>query len=171
LKADRGTGVSGAPAAVRDAFRLAARAEQFSAGLSLKLQKKGYGGADIKSAVDYLSKAGMLDDLRYACLWIEGRIKRRTDSPRQLLINLCGKGLDRATAAAAIKKTLDADTELALLRNFLTKNGRDGQTAGGPSRERLRFEGFSAEALDVLDDERRQSRGKTGRAADERSRF
>ncbi|MDR1256320.1 MAG: RecX family transcriptional regulator [Spirochaetaceae bacterium] len=157
MKTGREMGANGGQAAVQDAFRLAARAEQFSAGLSLKLQKKGHGRADIKSAIDYLSKAGMLDDLRYACLWITGRIKRRADSPRQLLINLCGKGLDRATAAAALKKTLDADTELELLRNFSAKTGRNGQTAGGNSRERLRFEGFSAEALDVLDDERRQS--------------
>jgi SOS response regulatory protein OraA/RecX len=157
LKTDRETGVSGGPAAIRDAFRLAARAEQHSAGLSLKLQKKGHGRADIEAAVDCLSEAGMLDDLRYACLWIAGRIKRRADSPRQLFVSLCGKGLDRATVAAALKKMLDADTELALLRNFSAKTGRNGQTADGTSRERLRFEGFSAEALDVLDEERRQS--------------
>jgi SOS response regulatory protein OraA/RecX len=152
--------VSGKQAAIQDAFRLAARAEQFSAGLSLKLQKKGHGRADIKAAVDSLVVAGMLDDQRYACLWLEGRIKRRADSPRRLLASLCGKGFDRAAATQALKKTLDADTEITLLQNFLAKTVRDGQTSGGLSRERLRFEGFSADALDVLDSVCRQSRSE-----------
>jgi SOS response regulatory protein OraA/RecX len=152
--ADSRPGVSGGQNALRDAFRLTARAEQFSAGLSLKLQKKGHGRADIKFAIDYLVGAGMLDDLRYACLWIAERIRRKAESPRQLLTNLCGKGLNRATAAAALKKTLDADTELALLRDFSAKIDLAGKTAGKNWRERLRFEGFSAEAMDVLDDER-----------------
>jgi SOS response regulatory protein OraA/RecX len=146
--------VSGGQNALRDAFRLTARAEQFSAGLSLKLQKKGHGRADVKFAIDYLAGVGILDDLRYACLWIAERIRRKAESPRQLLINLCGKGLDRATVAAALKKTLDADTELSLLRDFSAKIGLAGGTVCENWRERLRFEGFSAEALDVWDDER-----------------
>ncbi|MDR2659213.1 MAG: recombination regulator RecX [Spirochaetaceae bacterium] len=140
--------LTGGQAALRDAVRLVARAEQCGAGLSLKLQKKGYGKADVKAAVETLIEAGMVDDLRYACLWIESRIKHGAASPRRLLYGLCGKGLDRSTAETALKKTLDIDRELTLLRNFSEKH-----TGGKNFKENLRFEGFSAEALERMRDE------------------
>jgi SOS response regulatory protein OraA/RecX len=141
------------PPALQDALRLVARAEQFSSGLSLKLQKKGYVRAEIRSAVDALVKSGMVDDMRYACLWIASRIKRRADSPREFLYALRGKGISRGTAVAALKEALTTDIELALLRRFAEKKGPGFEANDEAARKRLSFEGFSAEVLDCFFDE------------------
>ncbi|MDR1362984.1 MAG: RecX family transcriptional regulator [Spirochaetaceae bacterium] len=145
--------------ALQDALHLVARAEQFSAGLLLKLQKKGHSKTDSTAAVEKLTEIGMLDDNRYARLWLEARMKRRSESPRELSRALCGKGIRRSIAAAALKSILsDEDEEpvpsceLALLRRFMAKNGLNELTSVN-LRERLRFEGFTPEILDYLVDE------------------
>jgi regulatory protein len=138
---------------LKDALRLVARAEQSSSGLSLKLQKKGYSRAEIRFAIDALVEAGMLDDLRYARLWAASRIKRKSDSPRELLYALCCKGISRGTAVAALKETLSTDVQLALLRRFVEKNGLGESASDGALRKRLCFDGFSAEVLDSFFDE------------------
>ncbi|MDR2795227.1 MAG: recombination regulator RecX [Spirochaetaceae bacterium] len=146
-------GQAATPPALRDALRLVARAEQFTSGLSLKLQKKGYSRVEIRFAVDTLVNAGMLDDTRYARLWISSRVKRGADSPRRLLATLCGKGIDRRTVATALKEVVNADVEIALLRRFAEKKRARAQANDGFAREALYFEGFSAEVLDCFFDE------------------
>ncbi|MDR0683873.1 MAG: recombination regulator RecX [Spirochaetaceae bacterium] len=146
-------GEASPPPVLKDALRLVARAEQFSSGLSLKLQRKGYSRAEIRFAVDALGEAGMLDDLRYARLWLASRVKRKADSPRELLYALCGKGISRDTAVTALKETLTTDAQLALLRRFVEKNGPGEPANDKAVRKRLSFDGFSAEVLDSFFDE------------------
>ncbi|MDR2659125.1 MAG: recombination regulator RecX [Spirochaetaceae bacterium] len=147
--------LSGEKAALRDALRLVARAEQCVAGLSLKLQKKGYDRAVVKVVTASLAESGMLDDARYARLWLGSRVKHRPDTPRELISALRAKGISRYTAARALKEVLSAsgeNLELALLRRFTAKKGLGGLTEAR-LREKLRFEGFSSEVLDCLFDE------------------
>jgi SOS response regulatory protein OraA/RecX len=148
----------GKPDVLRYALHLAARAEQFSAGLLLKLQKKGYSRADSEKAIGELTVTGLLDDARYARLWLGLRIKHRSASPRELLSAICGKGIKREIASAALKEALggrddpDRSHELALLHRFVVKNGL-GELTIANLREKLRFERFSPEVLDCLVDE------------------
>jgi SOS response regulatory protein OraA/RecX len=149
---------SGKPDVLHYALHLVARAEQFSAGLLLKLQKKGYSRAEAETAIGELTATGMLDDARYARLWLDLRIKHRSASPRELLSTICGKGIKRGIASAALKEALDKrddpaeSHELALLYRFIAKNRLGGLTAAN-LREKLRFEGFSPEVLDCLADD------------------
>jgi SOS response regulatory protein OraA/RecX len=137
---------------------LIARAEQYAAGLSLKLRKKGYGKAEISATIDALSETGMLDDMRYARLWIELRIKRKSPSPRELISALCGKGIKRNTALAALKDVcgggeVSYDAELSLLKRFSEKCEYAAEPYGGSLRQKFRNEGFSAEVLERYFDE------------------
>ncbi|MDR2343213.1 MAG: recombination regulator RecX [Spirochaetaceae bacterium] len=146
-------GQAAMPPALRAALRLVARAEQFTSGLSLKLQKKGYSRDEVRFAVDTLADAGMLDDLRYARLWIASRVKRRADSPRELLYALRVKGISRSTAVTALKETLNTDIELALVRRFVKKKGLCAGANDGAVRKKLCSDGFSPETLDSFFDE------------------
>ncbi|MDR0663093.1 MAG: recombination regulator RecX [Spirochaetaceae bacterium] len=144
--------------AMEYASGLIARAEQYSAGLALKLQKKGYGKAEIHAVVEALSETGMLDDMRYSRLWLESRIKRKAASPRELIYALCGKGINRSTAAAALKDALTGGEEISacemsLLKRFSEKNGYDGESYDGGLRQKFRHEGFSADVLERYFDE------------------
>jgi regulatory protein len=103
--------------AERTALRLIARAEQSVSGLTYKLERRGHGTACVIAAVSRLVELKLLDDRRFAQLWLESRL-RLTRSPRRLLSSLAGRGIDREDAQTALKAVLDEETEFALLKRF-----------------------------------------------------
>ena len=132
------------------ALRLIARAEQCTFGLSRKLEKKGHELACINAVLSRLTELQLIDDQRFARLWLESRLYLAR-SPRKLLISLRGRGIDRKTAEAALKNALDEETELALLRRYAEKHKRVRKFTAQNSSESdirslkyyLKAEGFS----------------------------
>jgi SOS response regulatory protein OraA/RecX len=138
-------------------------AEQNSLGLTAKLQRRGYGAAVAKAVVFRLLDCNLLDDERYAELWIRSRLAlRKTSSPQRLLIALGKRGIDRNSSGKALKRVLDPETEYALLLKYLeTSAGSDHpeevssyelrfpeNKRGFSLRSHLKYEGFSSIALD-----------------------
>jgi regulatory protein len=146
--------------AEKTALHLIARAEQNVSGLSRKLEKRGHDSACIQTVIARLCEAGLLDDRRYARLWLGTRINQRAASPRRLFAALCSRGIDHDDAEAAIKETLDDETELRLLERyahklqFRRKGGEDDSPAA--ARRALRYtlkgEGFSSSAIQCFFD-------------------
>ena len=136
--------------AEKSALRLIAMAEQCSFGLTRKLERRKFSPACISAVVSRLCELKLIDDRRFALLWIESRL-RLVRSPRRLLSSLCGRGIDRDDAEAALKAVLDEETELALLTRFakkrLRKAGRKGEEGERPLKYLLRSEGFSPQAI------------------------
>jgi regulatory protein len=144
------------------ALRLIARAEQCSQGLARKLEKRGHDEACIAEVISGLSEKKLIDDGRYAQLWLESRL-HFTRSPRRLLSSLCARGIERDNAETALKAALDEDAELALLLRYVKKHSRKtgradtGQNSGENERQLrflLRSEGFSPQVITrFFDDE------------------
>ena len=135
--------------AEKAALRLIARAEQCEAGLRRKLEKRGHEAACVNAVIERLCSLQLLDDARFARLWLESRI-RLPRSPRRLLIALCSRGIPRDDAESAIKNVLDDDTEYALLQRFARKLSRKKKHDEDDSRSLkylLKNEGFSREAI------------------------
>ena len=150
-------GASACLRAEKAALRLIARAEQCTAGLSRKLEKRGHERAGVNAVISRLSSLRLLDDSRYACLWLESRL-RLARSPRRLLISLCARGIDRDDAEAALKKVLDEEAESLLIARFVKKHAK--KTGGKEEdiarslKHILKSEGFSQAAiLRFLNDE------------------
>ena len=136
--------------AEKTALRLIARAEQCSAGLSRKLEKRGYERVCVNAVISRLLDLRLLDDCRFAQLWLESRL-RLARSPRRLLIALCARGVDRGDADAAIKAVLDDDAEFSLLARFVKKQARKIRNIGDDTRSlkyMLKSEGFSLTAIE-----------------------
>jgi len=137
-------------AAEKAALRLIARAEQNTAGLRRKLEKRGYEPECIDTIIERLCTQNLLDDNRFARLWLESRLCK-TSSPRRLFIALCVRGIDRVDAEAALKNVLDNETEYTLLLRFAKKQMRKinskGEDANRSLKYLLRNEGFSAAAI------------------------
>ena len=143
------------------ALRLIARAEQSVLGLSRKLERRGHGPDCVRAVVSRLAELELLDDRRFARLWAESRLGR-AKSPRRLLSGLCGKGIDREDAEAALKAVLDPETEAALLGRFAEKqrrlrrgaalrfrsSGSETENARRSLKFTLKSEGFSASAVE-----------------------
>jgi len=145
--------------AEKTALRLIARAEQCVGGLKRKLEKRGHETACVNAVIERLCALSLLDDSRFARLWLESRL-RITRSPRQLLSSLCLRGLDHDDAQSALKNVLDDETEYTLLLRFVKKNEKKvkRKTAEKSDFNRtlkylLKSEGFSHTAVQRFLDE------------------
>lgn len=138
--------------AEKTALRLITRAEQCSLGLTRKLEKRGHETACVNMVISRLYELKLLDDQRFACLWLESRL-RLTRSPRRLLIALRTRGIDREDAETALKTVLDNETEFSLLTRFVRKHDRkSGKSANHDTARSLKYllksEGFSLTAIE-----------------------
>jgi len=142
--------------AEKRALQLIARAEQNVFGLSRKLKKRGHESECIRAVVARLCELDLLDDRRYARLWLESRVSRQATSPRRLLAAIRSRGIDRHDAEAALKETLDDEAELRLLERYAQKLRRKGASEGAnaaPLRYTLKSEGFSSRAIEIVLDQ------------------
>ena len=134
--------------AEKTALRLVARAEQNTGGLARKLERRGHDSAVVSEVISRLCEQNLLNDTRFAVLWLQSRL-RFARSPRRLLSSLCAKGIDRDTAETALKTVLNEDTETALLERFAKKYARGTH----PIKYLLKSEGFSIAAINKFTDE------------------
>jgi regulatory protein len=139
--------------AEKAALRLIARAEQTILGLTRKLEKRGHDSACVRGVISQLCELGLLDDRRYAHLWLDNRISWQSSSPRRLLIALSARGIDRDDTAFALKEALDDDAEFLLLKRYAEKLRRkrkinsDDDDDGRSLKYLLKSEGFSSSAI------------------------
>jgi regulatory protein len=126
------------------ALRLIARAEQTSFGLTRKLIKRRLEAACVNAVLSRLCELELIDDSRFARLWLESRL-RLTRSPRRLLSALAGRGISHEDAEAALKTVLDEETEFALLSRFVKKYSP--KMEGRSLKYLLKSEGFSPQAI------------------------
>jgi regulatory protein len=143
--------------AEKAALRLIARAEQCTPGLARKLKKRGHESVCINAVISRLTELKLLDDRRFAQLWLESRL-RLARSPRRLLSSLYSRGIDRDDAESALKAALDEDTEDALLSRFVKKHsrkagGNDDRAVTRSLKYLLKSEGFSSAAIQKFFDE------------------
>jgi regulatory protein len=125
------------------ALRLISRAEQTSLGLTRKLEKAGHSAACVKAILARLRELEILDDSRYARMWLQSRLVRKTDGPRWLLAALRGRGIPRQDAEEALRVVLTPAVERALLEGFLRKKQLPGPGEASNLGNILRREGFS----------------------------
>jgi regulatory protein len=160
ISADEEEGFRFASACLRAekaALQLIARAEQTSFNLSHKLEKRGHDSVCVRAVMGRLCELGLLDDRRYARLWLESRLNRGT-GPRRLLAALRARGIDRHDAEDALRETLDAETEQRLLERYAQKIRRklgddDSTAARRELRHVLKGEGFSLAAIQIFFEE------------------
>ena len=79
--------------ALLKAADLIGRAEQSSGGLFLKLKKKGFSDSISTSAVEKVKNAGLLDDKRFAELWLSSRLRKHPEGRSMLLAGLIARGV------------------------------------------------------------------------------
>jgi SOS response regulatory protein OraA/RecX len=93
----------------------------------------------------------LVDDERYAELWVRSALARRggkIPTPRRLLASLRNRGIDSSTAGKALKNSLDTETELVLLRRYMERSAPK-ENPGFSLRSFLRFEGFSSDVVSL----------------------
>lgn len=110
----------------------------------VRLQQKGFSEEIVESVLEQAARAGVLDDAKFAQLWVEDRLARRPRSRRMLERELRAKGIapehiQRALARAGLDeealvreliaerssrlRSLDEQTRLRRLVGFLRRRG------------------------------------------------
>jgi regulatory protein len=131
------------------ALRLIARAEQCTLGLIAKLERRGCDSPVVKAVISRLLERNLLNDERFAKLWVHSRLSYgRARSPLWLRVSLGKKGIDRNLVNKAVEETLDPETEYALLLKYLEKAGISDGKNQSYLKTQLKSEGFSYKVLD-----------------------
>jgi regulatory protein len=141
---------AGPPGKPRSPFELACRymavSERCAAQVRGYLKRKGIEEEEISRTIDLLRERRLLDDLRYARLYVESRSRRSPRSPALLVKELLVKGVDSETARRAVSGFLSEVPEEELIRRLLARIPSGGPDARERAARRLRSRGFRSGA-------------------------
>jgi regulatory protein len=141
-------------AAEKAALRFIARAEQYGAGLTRKLKQRKHGPDAVRAVLARLLELGLVNDRRYAELWLKTRVRQGKKGPRTLEAALRAKGIDRETVAEVLKTALTGEAEAALLERCAKKAAGREATLDSDIRFILKSEGFSSAAIETFFEEK-----------------
>lgn len=148
--------------AMRKAVELCARAEQSSAGLTIKLAQRGFSRKAAAAALEVLMERGIVDDGRYAALWARHRAERRGEGPAVVAAELRARGfrpdaiktaledIDFGIALAKAVQRESARLAAALRKRSRGEAGESGDFFRDSLRASLRKQGFDT---DLISDE------------------
>jgi len=128
--------------AERHALSLLTRAEQSSGGLSIKLARKGFSQQETEPVLHFLQKTGLLDDYRFASLWIASRLRRHPDGRRNLVSGLVSRGVPITVAQSAVYDLCGPLIEERSCEQVAAKLFQRGRTPVQIDSS-LRFRGFT----------------------------
>ena len=119
-------------AAELKAVEYLSRAEQSRSGLLRKLLQKKYEKKYIESALDFLEQKNYLSDSRFSRAWLNTRKINHYEGPSKLCAELQARGIDKATAEAAVSDFFTENDEYDICRKALEK-----QISKGKKEEKL----------------------------------
>ena len=95
------------------AMALLARADHSVFHMRQKLVSRGHDSSVVDMALTDLTRNGSLDDARFAASWVRDRVRRHPEGQPALIAGLRQRGVDSATAEAAVSTVL-AEDEISL---------------------------------------------------------
>ncbi|MBI5237977.1 MAG: regulatory protein RecX [Deltaproteobacteria bacterium] len=106
--------------AVQSVLRLLSYRQRSVQEVEEKLESKGFSSEEIRTAIDYLSRLGYLDDAKFARVLVESRSTDRRWGREKIAAELISKGIDADTVKEALSG-LDHAAEAAAGREALKK--------------------------------------------------
>jgi regulatory protein len=166
----RRAGARGAPRdAYEDALRMLDVRGRTLTDMRRRLARRGHRSDTIEATITRLVSAGLLDDATYARQFARARLAAGRTAPPRVRLELMRRGVDRATAAAAIEEVLSDETvDVAAILDALVRN-RAALLADLDARTRQRrlFAYLARRGFDA-DDIRRALRAREGSEAESR---
>lgn len=121
-----------------------------------RLQRAGHSDEIVDTAIERLIAAGLIDDRRFAALWVENRATFSPRSARALEAELRRKGIDRQTAEETLSEALPGDETAAAVdagrRRLRAFSSLDGETFRKRMGGFLARRGFGYEAIGAAAD-------------------
>jgi regulatory protein len=126
--------------------------------LRARLARRRFPTEAVETALDDLERVGLVDDRKFARLFLESRIRRRPRSYRVLKQELRSKGLSQENIEEAVEEAASEVSEAELARKALAPKARrlksmDPDQARARSARFLAGKGFSHSLIEeVLQD-------------------
>jgi regulatory protein len=132
--------------------------------VSSHLRQRGHGPAVVSAVLEELQKGGLVDDARYAELFVDVSLRRRPSGAGNLIRKLLERGVEKSVAIQAARRGVDAvgEADLALraaqsrlaaaqrlgrerglrrMASFLASRGFTGETVRSVSLQLMDFRG------------------------------
>ena len=109
--------------------------DRSEAALREKLVQGLYPEEAVEAAISYVRSFGYLDDARYAMNFVQSR--KSSKSRREILYQLCQKGISKETAKEAVEAGFDQEDETDAIRRILEKKRVDPGTATPQQMQKL----------------------------------
>ncbi|MDO4440400.1 MAG: regulatory protein RecX [Eubacteriales bacterium] len=109
--------------------------DRSEAALREKLVQGLYPEEAVEAAISYVRSFGYLDDARYAMNFVQSR--KSSKSRREILYQLCQKGVSKETAKEAVEAGFDHEDETDAIRRILEKKRVDPGTATPQQMQKL----------------------------------
>ncbi|MCU0606877.1 MAG: recombination regulator RecX [Candidatus Edwardsbacteria bacterium] len=129
------------PSAREYALRLLAIRPRTVRELRDKLARRGHAPGAVAALLADLSAIGLLDDARFAKMWIEGRAALKPMGQARLRAELSAKGVDRGLVDEALAGLRDELDEPAAALKLAQRKARAWRDLAPEARER-RISGF-----------------------------
>ncbi len=112
--------------------------ERCAAQVREYLARKRFAKEEIEAAIETMVSRRLIDDARFARVWVEARARSSPRAGRLLIAELRAKGIDGETAREAVARFLEEVPEEELAERVLARRrGRAaGAAAGTPGGER-----------------------------------
>ncbi len=107
--------------AKQKAAELLARREHSRFELYNKLRQRQFSEDSIHTTLDEYQRLELLDDYRFAEMWIRSRVKRKSEGVRKLKAALKQKGVDERVADSALSQEFDPQMQQAALETATEK--------------------------------------------------
>ena len=105
------------------ALKLLSYRERSKWEIKKRMEIKGYQKEIIEDTLNYLKKRNLINDKRFARMWIEDRI-RSGYGRRRIYYELSEKGVDKEIVGDLIKKLYPEVNEINIALHLLAKNKR-----------------------------------------------
>ena len=103
------------------ALRFLTYREHSTKELRRKLQKKGFNEEILEILLSRLKEIALLDDERFAKMWLESRIRKGTLGRHRIIQELRQKGISTSIIKTLLETEFDYETELKLAIKQLEK--------------------------------------------------
>jgi regulatory protein len=89
--------------------------------MSRLLGARGFAAAEVREALDQLTRQGYLDDRRFAANWAGSRLRARPMGLRRLRQELRARGVEETVASAVLREVYEDGEEVVARRAIASK--------------------------------------------------
>lgn len=124
--------------------------EHSSEELRKKLKMRGFPASEIEETISFFIEEGIINDSRFAELYLSSLIRTKTFGFYGLLAKLQSRGINRTDAERLLRENFSVEQEIEIARRFA---GRSGAGEGMKLAAKLSRKGFRHEAIRAITQE------------------